>query len=189
MGTPRNRAGILPETRSLQPIPLAEHRAQHDVDAGGKRTDLGTDVPVDYIQIKTLPEFGDPQAIAWVNEEKKSGSVACHTLAPPSSHIDDGWCVRSCAKDYCPKDICSNECRASSGANATDQQQEELERQQRQQHRQQEQERERLSQNSRQCHSIASPESGIEDGWCIDTCSQGSCSAEFCSLEHVRGRT
>ena len=96
------------------------------------------------LQNKTLPEFGDPQAIAWVNEEKKSGGVACHTLAPPSSHIDDGWCVRSCAKDYCPKDICSNECRASSGANATGQQQEELERQQRQQHRQQEQERERL---------------------------------------------
>ena len=56
MGTPRNRAGILPETRSLQPIPLAEHRAQHDEDAGGKRTDLGTDVPVDYIQTKTMPE-------------------------------------------------------------------------------------------------------------------------------------
>merc|ERR1719272_342956 len=50
------------------------------------------------------------------------------------------------------------------------------------QHKQQEQERERLAKSSGKCHSIASPESGIEDGWCIDTCSQGSCSAEFCSL-------
>ena len=57
MGTPRNRAGILPEMRNLQPIPLAEHRAQHDEDAGGRRTDLGTDAPVDYyIQTKTLHE-------------------------------------------------------------------------------------------------------------------------------------
>merc|ERR1719272_2592817 len=130
------------------------------------------------LQNKTLPEFGQTAGVVWVNEEK-SGGVECHTLAPPSSHIDDGWCLRSCEGGYCPADICSDECRPS-GGNATGPQQEQ--QLQKRQHRQQEQERERLAKSSGKCHSIASPESGIEDGWCIDTCSQGSCSAEFCSL-------
>ena len=139
------------------------------------------------LQNKTLPQLGETSPLVWVNRERgggASGGVVCHTLAPPSSHIDDGWCVRSCARDYCPKDICSDECRPSggSGSGSSNNSMTGAQKQQEKQEKQQQERAERLAANSEQCHSIAAPESGIEDAWCIDTCSQGSCSAEFCSL-------
>ena len=161
------------------------------------------------LKSKALPKLG-----------KKSAKTGyCHTLAPPTSGLDDKWCIvvcprqtrtlasainawsatdmhvepmssQSCARDFCPKILCSGECVLSNHLTRDDwkRQQEQGQQQQGQKQQAQQQESKHLKRSPAnqparsiaKCHSLTA---GIQDGWCVETCSQGKCSAEFCSRD------